>query len=181
MRNNLFSVVAGTARKRSTQESHDGRPACGPSLLYAYWHITIIQCPAQIPLPLWTLSLSFPEIALFFEKVLACSLIGCRLYPASNATYSFALRISFSLQNSWKIGKYFFIAVASKSLRPREVSAFLDLLAASLLSFQLSNKMSIFVADDDESDNHDFMRETFFCCSLMDDVVLWGLKNGNVN
>lgn len=60
------------------------------------------------------------------------------------------------------------------------MSAFLDLLAASLLSFQLSNKMSIFVVDDDELDIHDFMRETSSCCSLMDDIVLWGLKDGNV-
>lgn len=38
------------------------------------------------------------------------------------------------------------------------MSAFLDLLAASLLSFQLSNKMSIFMVDDDELDIHDFMK-----------------------
>lgn len=90
--------------------------------------------------------------------LLAYCLIGSRLHPASNATYSFALWISFSLQNSWKIGKYFFISVTSKNLRPGEMSAFLDLLAASLLSFQLSNKMSIFMVDDDELDIHDFMK-----------------------
>lgn len=64
---------------------------------------------------------------------------------------------------------YFFISVGSKNLRPREMSAFLDLLAASLLPFQLSNKMSICVVDDDGLDIHD---NTFSCCSLMDGIIL---------
>lgn len=59
------------------------------------------------------------------------------------------------------------------------MSAFWDLLAGSLLPFQLSNKMTICVVDDDGLDIHDFIRETFSCCSLMDDII-WGLKDGNV-
>lgn len=65
-----------------------------------------------------------------------------------------------------------------KNLRPREKSIFPDLTAASLFSFQLSKQISIFVVDDDELVIYDFIRETSSCyCSLMGDMILWGLKD----
>ena len=46
-------------------------------------------------------------------------------------------------------------------------------LTASLLSFQLSNMMSIFVVVDDGLDSYGFIRATSSCyCSLMGDMVL---------
>lgn len=66
IRSIISAMVAATARKRPHPISPREGPAHEPPPLGAYWYATKFQCPTQIPLPLWTLSSSLPEIASSF-------------------------------------------------------------------------------------------------------------------